>query len=236
MINMSIPTAHFVRSFVRRSGRLTPSQRDAIDRLLPTLGIPAEGAIDVKALFGREAPLWIEVGFGDGDALLEAAERHPEANFLGVEVHEPGVGRALRGIDARDLGNVRVACTDAVPLLTDRIDPASAARFVLLFPDPWPKKRHHKRRIVQRPFVRLVAGILRVGGVFHTATDWAPYAEHMLEVLSAEPSFRNCHGEGNYAPAPGEQRLETKFERRGLRLGHGVFELEFERTDLETGL
>ncbi|NKC15748.1 MAG: tRNA (guanosine(46)-N7)-methyltransferase TrmB [Gammaproteobacteria bacterium] len=216
-----------VRSYVRR-GRITPSQRGALAHLLPRYGIQTSGPLDLAVLFPRRAPVWLEIGFGDGDALLARAQTHAEINHLGIEVHDPGVGRVLRRLDDLGLDNVRIGHEDAVQLLAHRIVSASISRIMALFPDPWPKKRHHKRRMVQPSFAQLVAARLRVGGVFHTATDWEPYAQHMLEVLQAQPLLINLHGEGRFAP-PGSGREDTKFERRGRRLGHSVWDLQFSR-------
>ncbi|MBT6275258.1 MAG: tRNA (guanosine(46)-N7)-methyltransferase TrmB [Chromatiales bacterium] len=216
-----------VRSFVRRAGRVTPGQKLALDTVAEEFGLADTGVIDFSRDFGRVAPVWLEIGFGDGDNLVELARRHPEVNLLGLEVHEPGVGRALMGVRDAGLENVRVANADAVQLMRERLSPGTLDKIMLFFPDPWPKKRHHKRRIVQPEFIRLAVSRLRPGGVFHAATDWAPYAEHMLEVLGAEPNLLNT-AKDDYAPTRSD-RIETKFERRGLRLGHGVWDLKFER-------
>lgn len=217
-----------IRSYVRRVGRITPAQREALDDLLSVHGVPRDGPLHPAVLFGRRAPCWLEIGFGDGEGLLDAAAARPDVDFLGIEVHDPGVGRALRGIEARGLTNVRVLHGDAVIALHDRIAPDTLDRVMLFFPDPWPKKRHNKRRIVQPAFVSLVASRLAVGGQFHCATDWVPYAEHMMEVLEAEPALTNAAGPHAWS-APGSRGFETRFERRGLRLGHEVRDLIFER-------
>lgn len=218
-----------IRSFVRRGGRITEAQRRALAELWPRFGVEyAPVPLDLDALFGRKAPRVLEIGFGNGETLVELAARRPEADFLGVEVHPPGVGRCLLGVEARTLTNVRVIAHDAVEVLAHMIPDASLDEVLLYFPDPWPKKRHHKRRIVQPEFAALVARKLVAGGAWRLATDWAPYAKHMLEVLSAAPDFVNAAPAGGFVPRP-ESRLETKFERRGQRLGHEVFDLEFRR-------
>ncbi|QKT03329.1 tRNA (guanosine(46)-N7)-methyltransferase TrmB [Ectothiorhodospiraceae bacterium 2226] len=218
-----------VRSFVRREGRMTVGQQRALEALLPRYGVPAGDApLDLDALFGRRAPRVLEIGFGMGATLAELAARHPERDYLGIEVHRPGVGSLLMQVAEQGLTNVRVWGDDAVAFLERRIPPASLDQILILFPDPWPKKRHHKRRIVQPPFVALAASRLAAGGRLQLATDWAPYAEHMLAVLGAEPTLRNVAPDGGYIPRP-EERPVTKFERRGQRLGHGVWDLAFEK-------
>jgi tRNA (guanine-N7-)-methyltransferase len=212
-----------IRSFVLRAGRITPAQRRALAELLPRRGIPfAPGLLDFDAVFGRRAPRVMEIGFGDGAQLLELAAGAPGTDFIGVEVHPPGVGRCLLGIEARGLANVRVIMHDAVEVLATQVAPASLDEVLLYFPDPWPKKRHHKRRIVQPAFVALVADRLKPGGWFRLATDWAPYAGWMREVLHAEPRLADAAGDA----AP---RSETRFESRGRRLGHPVFDLACRR-------
>lgn len=218
-----------LRSFVRREGRITQSQQRALDELLPRYGVPLDGMLDLDALFGRSAPRTLEIGFGNGVSLAQMAAIAPELDFLGIEVHRPGVGHLLLEIERHALGNVRVICADAVEILETHIPPASLDRVLLFFPDPWPKTRHHKRRILQPAFVALIHSRLKPGGVFHMATDWQHYAEQMLDVMEAAPGFRNSAGRGAYAPKP-DYRPETKFERRGLRLGHGVWDLVFVRT------
>jgi tRNA (guanine-N7-)-methyltransferase len=217
-----------IRSFVRREGRITRSQQRALDELLPAFGLPADKVIDPTAVFGRSAPLTLEIGFGNGDSLATMAAQDPAGDFIGIEVHRPGVGHLLLELERRELTNVRVMCDDAVPLVQHCLPDGSLDRVLLFFPDPWPKKRHHKRRIVQPAFVELIATKLRPGGILHMATDWEPYAEHMLGVLSQSDAFRNCADPGNYSPRP-DYRPATKFERRGQRLGHGVWDLLFER-------
>jgi tRNA (guanine-N7-)-methyltransferase len=224
-----------VRSFVRREGRMTEAQRRAFEAFGARYLIEySEAPCDLDAVFGRAAPRLLEIGFGMGDSVLDRARRHPERDHLGVEVHRPGVGRLLRALAEEDIRNVRIVCADAVQVLTHMIPDAALDAVFLFFPDPWPKKRHHKRRIVQPAFVELVARRLRPGGIFHLATDWEEYAQHMLAVLEQSPSFSNSAGAGCFAPRP-EHRVLTKFERRGERLGHGLWDLVYTRTE-DSGL
>ena len=218
-----------IRSFVQRAGRITRAQERALAELWPRFGIEATATpVDLDAVFGRSAARVLEIGIGDGETLLALAALHPERDFLGVEVHRPGLGHCLLGIESGGLTNVRLIGHDAVEVLERQLPDASLDEVLLYFPDPWPKKRHHKRRIVQPAFAELLATRLKPGGSFRLATDWAPYAEHMLEVLRASPSFRNASATGDYVPRPTSRPL-TKFERRGERLGHEVFDLEFRR-------
>lgn len=184
--------------------------------------------MDLPQLFGRDARRTLEIGFGNGDTLARLAERHPDEDFLGAEVHRPGVGSLLLALEAGKLSNVRVACEDAVELCNARLPDACLDAVLIYFPDPWPKKRHHKRRLLQAEFVALLARKLKRGGRLHFATDWAEYAEHALAVLDASPDFRNSIDGGSYAPRPTE-RPDTRFERRGIKLGHAVFDLVFLR-------
>jgi len=231
-----------IRSFVRREGRLTSGQQRALETLWPRFGVDTPGVavleeerkehgpapLDLVALFGRNNPKVLEIGFGNGASLAEMAAAHPDLDYLGIEVHRPGVGNLLRLLGERDIHNVRVICDDAVQVLKYHLADASLDRVQLYFPDPWHKKRHHKRRIVSPEFVALVAQKLKPGGIFHLATDWQDYAEQMLAVMTAAPGFHNLAGEGKYSPRP-EWRPLTKFEQRGQRLGHGVWDLLFER-------
>jgi tRNA (guanine-N7-)-methyltransferase len=222
-----------VRSFVLRAGRMGPGQARALETLGPRYLLPfAAAPLDFDAAFGRRAPVVLEIGFGMGDATAQIAKAAPDTDFLGVEVHLPGVGALLKRIGELDLQNVRVIRHDAVDVLEQMIVPGSLAGVHLFFPDPWHKVRHHKRRIVQPAFVRLLASRLASGGYLHGATDWEPYAAQMLEVLGAEPLLRNSAD--GYAPRPAH-RPETKFERRGLGLGHGVRDLLFVRTTEPSG-
>ena len=226
---MNAPQHRAIRSFVQRMGRITPAQQRALAELWPRFGIEySPQPLDLDASFGRTAPRILEVGFGDGDTLVELAARRPEADFIGIEVHRPGVGHCLLGIEARGLSNVRLIAHDAVDVLEQQIPAGSLSELLLYFADPWPKKRHHKRRIVQPAFAALAASRLQPGGVFRLATDWAPYAAHMLEVLRASPDFVNASSTGDFVPRPAARPV-TKFERRGQRLGHEVFDLEFRR-------
>ena len=204
---------------------MTHGQDRALAELLPRYTVP-EGRVDFRALFGREARRTLEIGFGDGHNLAEMARRHPEQDFLGCEVHRPGVGRLLLTIEADKLANIRVYPDDAMPFLKECVADASLDALLIYFPDPWPKKRHHKRRLVQPESAELFARKLKAGGTLHVATDWEDYARHALEVLDACPAFRNSAAAGGFVPRPTE-RPETKFERRGLKLGHAVFDLVF---------
>jgi tRNA (guanine-N(7)-)-methyltransferase (EC 2.1.1.33) len=218
-----------IRSFVRREGRLTPAQASALATLLPRYGVPTgDGPLDLDALFGRRAPRVLEIGFGAGEQLLARAAAEPQHDFLGIEVHRPGIGRLLHEAERLDLGNLRVAGEDAVELLRRRLPAASITELLLYFPDPWPKKRHHKRRIVQPEFAALVARALPAGGLWRLATDWADYAAQMREVLDAAPDFVNAGDADGYATRP-DSRPPTRFERRGERLGHAVFDLLYRR-------
>jgi len=217
-----------VRSFVRREGRLTPGQQRALEQLWPIYGLAADQPLDLTQTFGRSAPVTLEIGFGNGASLAEMAATDADSDFIGIEVHRPGVGRLLMELERRAIQNVRVFCHDAVEVLEQSIADASLDRVLLFFPDPWPKKKHHKRRILQPAFAALIARKLKAGGLFHMATDWAPYAQHMLEVMEAAPAFVNCSGQGRYSPRP-DYRPVTKFERRGQRLGHGVWDLLYRR-------
>ncbi len=218
-----------IRSFVRREGRLTKGQQRALDILLPQFGIvPDDGLIDLCALFGREARTVLEIGFGNGASLAAMARENPDLNYLGIEVHRPGVGNLLLQIEQEEMHNIRVICADAVDVLEQMIPDASLHRVQLFFPDPWHKKKHHKRRIVQPTFIKLLSKKVTSGGVFHMATDWQDYAEHMLKVMSEAAGFSNQCGTGQYADRPAYRPL-TKFEQRGHRLGHGVWDLLFER-------
>ena len=217
-----------IRSFVKREGRLTRAQRRALDKLLPRYGLAADTMIEPVAIFGHSAPLILEIGFGNGESLAAMAAQDPTSDFIGIEVHRPGIGHLLLDLERQDLVNVRVFTADAIEVLKCCIPDNILERVLLFFPDPWPKKRHHKRRIVQHEFIRQLARKLVPGGILHMATDWENYAGHMLDIMNAEPEFRNCAGKGNVSPRPA-WRPVTKFERRGQRLGHGVWDLLFER-------
>ncbi|HEY9033532.1 MAG TPA: tRNA (guanosine(46)-N7)-methyltransferase TrmB [Pseudomonadales bacterium] len=220
-----------VRSFVMRSGRMTEGQRRAWEQDWPRYGLAvADGEQDFAGLFGRQADVVLEIGFGMGDSLVDMAAADPASDFIGVEVHRPGVGRLLSRASEMQLGNIRVYAEDAIAVLEQAIADNSLARVQIFFPDPWHKKKHHKRRIVQPLFVQLLRRKLKRGGVIHLATDWQPYAEHMMEVMTAADGFINQAGDQAYSPRPASRPL-TKFEKRGQRLGHGVWDLLFEKTD-----
>ncbi|NUU66697.1 tRNA (guanosine(46)-N7)-methyltransferase TrmB [Enterobacteriaceae bacterium BIT-l23] len=218
-----------IRSFVRRQGRLTKAQQHALDHYWPEMGVEfCAEPLDLGALFGNDGPVTLEIGFGMGASLVAMAEARPEQNFLGIEVHSPGVGACLSSAHEAGVKNLRVMCHDAVEVLETMIPDNSLNMVQLFFPDPWHKARHNKRRIVQVPFAEMVKRKLKLGGVFHMATDWEAYAEHMLEVMTSIEGYRNQSTTGDYVPRP-ETRPVTKFEQRGHRLGHGVWDLMFER-------
>jgi tRNA (guanine-N7-)-methyltransferase len=221
------PTEHRIRSFVTRAGRLSTAQGRAIEELGPQFLIPyAKTPLDIAHTFGRSAPTIFEIGFGMGETTAKIAEGMPEKNFIGVEVHTPGVGSLLKQIGERDLTNLRLIQHDAFEVLTHMIAPQSLAGVHVFFPDPWHKARHNKRRLIQPPLVQLLSSRIVPGGYLHCATDWQEYAEQMLEVLNAEPTLKNTAD--GYAPRP-DYRPVTKFENRGLKLGHGVWDLVFEK-------
>lgn len=225
------PAYRPVRSFVVRGGRLTPGQQRAIDELYPKLGIAAgHEVLDFQALFGRTAPTVLEIGFGNGESTWRMAQGEAEVNFLAVEVHPPGVGRLLLALESEAVGNVRVYLGDAVEFIDERLEPASLQGVRIYFPDPWHKKRHHKRRLIQSEFLTLLGSRMAPGGLLHLATDWVPYAEHMLEVLDAHAMFENCAKDGAYVVQPA-WRPGTKYEARGDRLGHETRDLLFRRSD-----
>jgi len=222
------PPASHIRSFVHRRGHITQGQKDALERLFAQWSVPyAPRPLNLEAAFGRRAPVVLEIGFGMGETTQAIAQARPEDNFLGVEVFNAGVGALLKRIEASGTQNIRIVQHDAVEVVRDMIEPGTLAGVHIYFPDPWPKKRHHKRRLIQPPFVALLASRIAPGGYLHCATDWQPYAEQMLEVLGAEPLLSNTAD--GYAPRP-DFRPQTKFETRGLRLGHGVWDLFFRRT------
>jgi len=216
-----------IRSFVLRQGRLSDAQRRAVDELLPRFGIPFQRVpLDVDQLFGRTAPKILEIGFGMGETTATIAQSHPECDYIGIEVHTPGVGALLRQIATLGLTNIRIVQHDAVEVLDCMIAPESLDGVHIFFPDPWPKKRHHKRRLVQPGFLAALAARMKPGAYLHVATDWEDYALQMLEVLSAERVLVNAVEEFAERPAT---RPETKFESRGLRLGHKVWDLVFRK-------
>jgi len=217
-----------IRSFVMRAGRMTSGQARAFQELWPRYGVDYSPVpLSLDQLFGRSAPRTLEIGFGNGDHLAALARAHPERDYLGIEVHRPGVGHLFMQVEADALTNVRVSSHDAVEVLRDQLAPASLDEVLVLFPDPWHKKRHHKRRLIQPPFVELLATRIAPGGVLRLATDWEEYALQMLEVLgAAHAQFTNLSPTGDWMPRP-EERAPTRFERRGARLGHGVWDLAF---------
>ena len=221
------PARRPVRSFVLRQGRMSPAQQRALDTLLPRLGIAyALEPLDFAAVFGRRAPVILEIGFGMGETTAAIAEAHPQHDFLGLEVHGPGVGALLNRVDAAGLTNVRVIQHDAVEVIAHMIPVDSLAGIHVYFPDPWPKKRHHKRRLLQPDFVHALAQRLTPGGYLHSATDWEEYAQEILATFAADPLLLNTVAAFALRPA---WRPETKFEKRGLKLGHGVWDIVFRR-------
>ena len=216
-----------IRSFVKREGKLTKGQKNALEKAWPSLGVDLDDEqLDLASLFGREAPVVLEIGFGNGASLAEMAAASPETNFFGIEVHRPGVGSLLVHVLHQGLENVRVSADDAVQVLNQQIPDQSLDRVQIFFPDPWHKKRHHKRRLIQPEFVNMLCDKLKKGGVIHAATDWENYAEHILEVLEGCSMIENTAD--GYAPKP-DYRPGTKYEARGKRLGHGVWDLVFKK-------
>lgn len=215
-----------LRSYVIRAGRQTTSQKEALDKYWSKYVIDdTHDLLDPETVFGRKAPLVLEIGFGMGDSLAEMAAASPDKDFIGIEVHRPGVGKLLAHIERLGLTNLRIYCHDAVEILARCIADHSLSTVQIFFPDPWHKKKHNKRRLVQPAFIAHLSTKLVPGGAIHLATDWQPYAEHMMDVMSAAADLENIAGSGNYAGNTG--RPETKFERRGHRLGHGVWDLVF---------
>lgn len=220
-----------IRSFVKRQGRLTLGQQRALDHVFPIYGLKLEDkAINLPDVFQRSAPTILEIGFGNGTSLADMAANNPEQDYIGVEVHSPGIGNLLLQIEERELTNIRVINDDAVDVLKQMITDESLDAVYLFFADPWHKSRHHKRRIVQNEFVALLRKKLKVGGVFHMATDWEDYAKHMMKVMNVSEGFENTAGKDHFLPRP-EYRPLTKFERRGQRLGHGVWDLIFKKVN-----
>lgn len=224
-----------IRSYVVRAGRMTEGQRTAFDKYWPIYGLSLQdGPLDADKAFGRSAPRVLEIGFGMGDSLLKMLQHEPEKDFIGIEVHPPGVGRLINNAGKLELTNLRVYLADAIDVLDDCITVESLDRVQIYFPDPWHKKKHNKRRLIQADFVDKLRCHIKPGGVIHLATDWQPYAEHMLEVMEAVDGFENVAGEGNYSPRP-DYRPVTKFEQRGERLGHGVWDLLYRKIDCADG-
>ncbi len=222
-----LPEHRGIRSFVLRQGRVSNAQRRAHETLLPLYGVAyAPAPLDLPALFARAAPVILEIGFGMGETTATLAAAHPDIDYLAIEVHTPGVGSLLKLIGEQRLGNIRIIQHDAIEVLQQMVPPDALAGVHVFFPDPWPKKRHHKRRLVQPPLIALLASRMAAGAYMHLATDWEEYAQQMLEVLAAEPSLVNTAK--GFAPRPGD-RPQTKFETRGLRLGHKVWDLVFRK-------
>jgi tRNA (guanine-N7-)-methyltransferase len=222
-------TQRRIRSFVLRAGRTTPAQERALSDLWPTFGIDLGAApLDLEAAFGRTAPRCLEIGFGVGEVIGSLAESNPQIDYLGIEVHRAGVGRLLLRAQQSSLTNVRVICHDAVDVLREHVRDAAFDQILVFFPDPWHKKRHHKRRLIEPAFVALLAGKLRAGGILRLATDWQAYAEQMLLVCNAEAALQTLSPDSTYVPRP-DFRPPTRFERRGERLGHGVWDLAYEK-------
>ena len=217
-----------IRSYVLRQGRFSPAQQRAYAELLPRLGIPyRREPLNFREIFGRDAPVVVEIGSGMGETTARIARENPATDYVAIEVHAPGVGSLLKMLAEEAVPNVRVVQHDAVDVMREMVPESSLAGIHVFFPDPWPKKRHHKRRLIQPAFTALAASRLAAGGYLHVATDWQDYAEHVLAVLSATPGLRNTAEA--FAPRPAT-RPETKFERRGLNLGHGVWDIVFERS------
>lgn len=216
-----------IRSYVRREGRFTPAQKSAYESLWPIYGLDTTvEQWDFSRVFDRQSDVFLELGFGDGRVLKRLSAQYPENDYLGIEVHRPGVGRVMRELDQKGLKNVRVASEDGMELLQNNIAAGSLAGILIFFPDPWHKKKHKKRRMIQAEFVHMAASRLKPGGILHLATDWEDYAQQMLEVLTAEPLLINTSTENTFVERP-QSRPLTKYEERGLRLGHGVWDLVF---------
>jgi tRNA (guanine-N7-)-methyltransferase len=225
---LSSPQEKRIRSFVRRSGRVTAAQSDAIASLWSRYGIEmGAGKLDFPQLFQRVAPCILEIGFGAGQSLLAAAQKSPETDFIGVDIHRPGIGTLLQGIELHQLTNIRIYNQDVMDVLEQCIPPDSLAGVQIFFPDPWPKRRHHKRRLIQPEFVTLLLMRLQLGGILHLATDWQDYARHMMKVLSQEKNLINLAGESVFADRSPQRPIVTKFEARSQREGRKVWELQF---------
>ncbi|WP_298080905.1 tRNA (guanosine(46)-N7)-methyltransferase TrmB [uncultured Cardiobacterium sp.] len=224
------PQPRAIRSYVLRQGRITAGQERAFADHWPRYGLEVDDALrlDAPALFNDARDLILEIGFGNGDSLVQMAAAAPQAGYIGIEVHRPGVGHAMLAAAAAGIDNLRLIRHDAVAILRDHVADGTLARVQIYFPDPWPKARHHKRRIVQQPFTDLIWRKLRAGGEIHCATDWAAYAEWMRDVFAGDPKWHNLGNADGYAPRP-EWRPQTKFERRGERLGHGVRDLRYRK-------
>ena len=230
-MSQELPILRRIRSFVKREGRLTEGQERALKELFPLYGLELQDTpLNFADVFQRTAPTILEIGFGNGSSLAEMAKNDPEINYIGIEVHRPGVGNLLSQIEKLSLTNLRVMNEDAIDVLNKMIADSTLSAVYLFFADPWHKTRHHKRRIVQKEFVQLLRNKLKVGGIFHMATDWEAYAKHMMRVMTAAEGFSNTAGKEQYLPRP-DYRPLTKFEQRGQRLGHGVWDLIFKKLD-----
>ena len=218
-----------IRSFIRRQGRITPGQQQAIDSLWKNYCLNPKKHYNYSEVFGRQAPLFIEIGFGNGESLAAMAAANPHQDFIGIEVHKPGIGHLMLRLDQLQLSNVKIYCHDAYEILEQRITDSSLDGVHLFFPDPWPKKRHHKRRIVRPDFAALITKKLKQNAYFHAATDWENYAEQMLTIFHQASGMSNTCPQQSFCDRP-DYRPVTKFEQRGLRLGHGVWDLVFRKT------
>jgi len=228
MIEEEVQSAPRIKSFIRRVGRMTDAQRNAVDTLWDKYCLDPEADCDLPAIFGRTAPVILEIGFGNGESLAKVAEDNPDQDYIGIEVHKPGVGNLLAQLERKEISNVRVFYHDAIEVLEKCIPDASLSGMHLFFPDPWHKRKHHKRRIVRPSFVKLIAQKIKPEGYFHAATDWQHYAVHILKILAVAEHFVNTSASQDYCTRP-DYRPLTKFEQRGLRLGHGVWDLIFKR-------
>ena len=227
--NESATPHRTIKSFVLRQGRLTSAQQNALENHWQDYGIDfSEQLLDFKTLFTNDNETIVEIGFGNGDSLLQQAINQPQYNFIGIEVHGPGVGHLIHNAKEQGVHNIKVIRHDAIDVLRQQIADDSIHQLQLFFPDPWHKKRHHKRRIIKPAFIELIQQKLKTGGFFHMATDWQHYAEQMLKEMDQAEAFRNISGESNYSENKGA-RCETKFERRGIKLGHGVWDLIYEK-------
>lgn len=227
-MNIEKPFFHRIRSFVRRDSRMTDAQSLAFQERWPLVGLEVkEGTCDFVRIFKREAPVILEIGFGSGTSLLETAKTHPEINFIGVEMYRPGIGALLLGMQEQEIDNVRIYYADAVEVLEHCIALQSLDGVQIFFPDPWPKRRHHKRRLIQRPFIDLVVERLKSTGVLHVATDWEDYAKEMMKVLTQVATLKNMAGVGNFSDRSCQRPIVTKFEHRGHASGRKIWELQF---------
>ena len=226
---MTIKHLRTIKSFIKREGRLTPGQTRALDVLWPQFGIDfSENKLDLNKIFGRHAETVLEIGFGNGASLFQMAQADPDRNYIGIEVHRPGVGHILQLIEQSNIQNLRIISYDAIDVINQQIPDNSLYKVQLFFPDPWHKKKHHKRRIVQHEFANTLASKLSPAGFFHLATDWQHYAEHMISVMNQNSNFSNLSAENNFVEKPVD-RPTTKFETRGKKLGHGVWDMMYQK-------